>query len=82
MKYTEFREKLVDSFIAFAQSGISIDDIGRCCHMFGILAACLSFPDEIKDEDVFDMFIYGYAAAKENNPVDEVIKITIPKKST
>lgn len=82
MRYNEFRSKAVSAFIELTTTGMTRDEIDRCCHLFGILAACLSVSDEIKDEDVFDMFVKGYAVAKEISPVDEVIKITIPKKST
>ena len=82
MRYNEFRVKVVSAFIELATTGMTRDEIERCCHLFGILAACLSAPDEIKDEDLFDKFVRGYAAAKADFPVDEVISITIPKKST
>lgn len=82
MRYNEFREKIASDFIEFTNSGITRDEIDSCCHLFGILVACLSAPVNIKDEDLLKMFIKGYATAKENSPVDEVITITIPKKST
>lgn len=82
MRYNEFREKVVSDFTELATTGMTRDEICRCCHLFGILAGVLSAPDEIKDEDLLKMFSLGYTTTKANCPVEEVVTITLPKKPT